>query len=139
MKLTTQTRYTRERENCSAQVSETLVQLPVVEGSRLSAAEAPLNNSELFIRDNYTCMYCGERHTPSKLTKDYVNPLAVKGKNQWTNVVIACLTCNRRKSGRALAGTNMVLLAVPYAPSQAERKILYGRNIIADQINFAKK
>jgi len=139
MKLATQKQYSVERKNCSVHVIETLVQLPLVEGGRLSVAETPLNNSELFIRDNYTCLYCGERHTPSKLTKDFIEPFTKQGMNQWTNVVTACLACNRKKAGKTLTEVDMELLAVPYTPSRAERRILKGRNIIADQMSFVKR
>jgi len=139
MKLTMQKVYTQEGADCPTQVLEALVHLPVLEGSRLSVAETPLNNSELFIRDNYTCLYCGERHTPSGLTKDFVTALTRQGKNQWTNVVTACQSCNRKKAGRSLGGANMELLAVPYAPSLAERRILANRSIVADQMNFVKR
>jgi len=135
MKLT-QRQCTQVEGECTMNVVETAIRVPIIEEFRESTSDSPLNNSELFIRDNYTCMYCGERQTPSTLTRDYVEPLAENGVSRWANVVTACQTCNRKKAGKNLSATNLVLLAVPFAPSLAEHRILAGRKVIVNQMNF---
>lgn len=65
---------------------------------------APLNQRNLFLRDNHTCVYC-ERHlldlrASEYLTRDHFLPLSRKGSDTWDNVVTACSTCNHRKDNR---------------------------------------
>lgn len=131
--------YSRKRADGVSQILETLAEMPVLEGRFISGSEAPFSNSELFIRDNFICLYCGDRQAPSRLIKDYVQPLALWGRKHWTNVVTACLSCSKQKSGRTLTEAKMSLLAVPYAPNQAEWRILAKRKIVEDQMNFVRR
>ena len=95
-----------------------------------------LTNTALFARDRYICMYCGEHFTRPDLTRDHVLPISRQGKDEWENVVSACLPCNLKKSNRTPQQANMPLLAVPYRPSWVEHLILSNRNILADQMEF---
>lgn len=65
---------------------------------------AQLNQRNLFVRDQYTCQYCGRTDmTLSRgeyLTRDHVQPLSRGGEDEWTNVVTSCSTCNHRKDDR---------------------------------------
>ncbi len=70
----------------------------------------------VYIRDNFTCQYCGLRHPPRHLTLDHVVPASKKGPKSWTNVVTACRDCNQRKANRTPQGANMPLLIEPAAP-----------------------
>jgi 5-methylcytosine-specific restriction endonuclease McrA len=95
-----------------------------------------LTNSALFARDRHLCLYCGEHFTRAELTRDHVLPLSRQGKDEWENVVSACVACNLKKSNRTPQQANMPLLAVPYRPSWVEHLILSNRNILADQMEF---
>ncbi len=95
-----------------------------------------LTNTALFARDRYICLYCGNRYSRGELTRDHVVPISKKGKDEWENVVSACLACNLKKSNRTPQQANMPLLAVPYRPSWVEHLILSNRNILADQMEF---
>jgi 5-methylcytosine-specific restriction endonuclease McrA len=95
-----------------------------------------LTNTALFARDRHICMYCGEHFTRTELTRDHVMPISRQGKDEWENVVSACLACNLKKSNRTPQQANMPLLAVPYRPSWVEHLILSNRNILADQMEF---
>jgi len=95
-----------------------------------------LTNTALFARDRHICMYCGEHFTRTELTRDHVMPISRQGKDEWENVVSACLACNLKKSNRTPHQANMPLLAVPYRPSWVEHLILSNRNILADQMEF---
>jgi 5-methylcytosine-specific restriction endonuclease McrA len=57
-----------------------------------------LSRKEIFLRDNYTCLYCG-RET-KQLTLDHVVPRYRGGAHTWENVVSACIACNHRKAGQ---------------------------------------
>lgn len=88
---------------------------------------AVLTNPSLFIRDKYTCQYCGRHKTNlnkdkgEKLTRDHVHPRDLGGPDIWINVVTACSTCNTRKANKPLSQTGMKLIArQPYAPTRFE-------------------
>ncbi len=53
----------------------------------------------VFRRDDYTCVYCGERFEPSELTVDHVEPRMKGGDNSAGNLVTACRGCNTEKGG----------------------------------------
>lgn len=98
----------------------------------------PLVNRELFRRDAYLCMYCGNHSVASNLTRDHVLPLSKGGKDIWANVVTACKRCNSKKGGRKPEEAKMPLLAIPYRPNWAEYLALSNRRILADQMEFLK-
>jgi 5-methylcytosine-specific restriction endonuclease McrA len=95
-----------------------------------------LTNTALFARDRHLCLYCGDHFNRGELTRDHVLPISKHGKDEWENVVSACLACNLKKSNRTPQQANMPLLAVPYRPSWVEHLILSNRNILADQMEF---
>jgi len=108
-------------------------------GQRRVGAREPapaLTNIALFNRDRYICMYCGMHHQKAALTRDHVIPISRGGRDNWVNVVTACLPCNVRKGCRTPQQAHMPLLAVPYRPSWVEHLILSNRNILADQMEF---
>lgn len=53
---------------------------------------------QILRRDNHTCRYCGRSAPEVKLTVDHVNPEALGGTNDPTNLVTACADCNGGKS-----------------------------------------
>jgi 5-methylcytosine-specific restriction endonuclease McrA len=70
-----------------------------------------LTNTALFARDRHICLYCGEHFSRAELTRDHVLPISRHGKDEWENVVSACLACNLKKSNRTPQQANMPLLA----------------------------
>ena len=95
-----------------------------------------LTNTALFARDRMLCLYCGDHFTRGELTRDHVLPISKHGKDEWENVVSACLACNLKKSNRSPQQANMPLLAGPYRPCLGQHLILSNRNILADQMQF---
>jgi 5-methylcytosine-specific restriction endonuclease McrA len=95
-----------------------------------------LTNAALFARDRYLCLYCGGHYSRGELTRDHVQPVSRGGRDEWENVVSACLACNLKKGNRTPQQAHMPLLAVPYRPSWVEHLILSNRNILADQMEF---
>jgi 5-methylcytosine-specific restriction endonuclease McrA len=76
--------------------------------------ERKLTKVEVFIRDQYTCQYCGTQ--TRELTLDHVIPRQRGGEHVWKNVVSACKVCNRRKGGRTPEEAGMSLLCSPRIP-----------------------
>ena len=73
-----------------------------------------LNNREVFRRDNYRCVYCGQR--AAQLTIDHVIPRHRGGPHSWANLVTACAACNRKKGGRTPEEAALTLRYQPYEP-----------------------
>lgn len=69
---------------------------------------------EVFIRDDYTCQYCGMQ--TRDLTLDHVIPRSKGGPHTWDNLVSACRQCNHRKGGKTLAEAKLRLLTTPTEP-----------------------
>ena len=65
-------------------------------------------------RDNYTCQYCG--NTNPILTVDHVIPKSRGGKSDWTNVVVACKSCNLNKGNLTPDEKGMKLFRTPVKP-----------------------
>ena len=57
----------------------------------------PSSRQNIFKRDNYQCVYCGNRDK-KKLTIDHVVPQSKGGNNTWENLVTACMKCNNEKA-----------------------------------------
>jgi len=74
-----------------------------------------LTRREVFIRDNFTCQYCGRQ--VNDLTIDHVIPRSRGGQHTWENLVSACKPCNHRKGGKTLSEAKMTLRQQPYEPS----------------------
>ena len=58
--------------------------------------KAKLSRENIFIRDGYECVYCGESDR-RLLTLDHVDPRSKNGKDTWENLVTACKRCNCEK------------------------------------------
>ena len=75
-----------------------------------------LSRREVFVRDHYTCQYCGRQS--HDLTLDHVVPRHRGGGHTWDNLVTACKPCNHRKGGKTLAETHFRLQPSPVRAAQ---------------------
>lgn len=64
----------------------------------------------VFIRDNYSCRYCGKQLSSEELSVDHVLPKSRGGKDSWENLVTACKPCNSKKGDRTPEEARMPLL-----------------------------
>lgn len=92
----------------------------------------------IFLRDGYTCQYCGKKLELHECTIDHVKPKIAGGKSSWLNCVCACKRCNSFKDDKFLEDINMSLIKEPYTPSTADIMRLRFKNI-ASQIELALK
>jgi len=76
--------------------------------------ERKLTRLEVFNRDHYTCQYCSKE--TRQLTLDDVIPRPRGGQHVWENVDSACISCNRRKAGKAPHEAGMKLIRHPSPP-----------------------
>ncbi len=84
-----------------------------------------LTRREIFLRDNYTCQYCGIRSR--ELTVDHVMPKHRGGRHSWDNLVTACKSCNHRKGGKTPEEARMKLLKAARAPQVPYHYGIYQR------------
>jgi 5-methylcytosine-specific restriction endonuclease McrA len=55
------------------------------------------SKSNVFLRDNYTCAYCGDRLEKRECTLDHILPTSHGGKTTFENTVCSCGPCNANK------------------------------------------
>jgi 5-methylcytosine-specific restriction endonuclease McrA len=55
------------------------------------------SKSNVFLRDSYTCQYCGTKLEKNKCTLDHVLPTSHGGKTTFDNSTTACGPCNASK------------------------------------------
>ncbi len=91
-------------------------------------APRKLSKKEIFLRDKYTCQYCGTKS--QQLTLDHVVPRRQKGAHTWENVVAACSRCNLRKAGFTPEEAKMKLFREPRAPQPNPYRMLQNRVIL---------
>jgi 5-methylcytosine-specific restriction endonuclease McrA len=74
----------------------------------------------VFLRDYFTCQYCGQQFIAERLTFDHVIPRVRGGRTEWLNVVTACEPCNLRKGHRLPKESGVSLRRPPYEPTSYE-------------------
>ncbi|SCA55430.1 HNH endonuclease [Candidatus Terasakiella magnetica] len=74
----------------------------------------------LFLRDMFSCQYCGIQLPAHDLTFDHVRPRCRGGRTHWENIVTACRPCNAQKGQLSIAEAQMELMTRPYQPSAYE-------------------
>mgnify|MGYP003333029377 CR=1 FL=1 len=92
---------------------------------KLNNKSVNFSRKNLFIRDNFTCQYCGSMTEVNRLTYDHVVPKSkwnqTDSPTSWTNIVTACITCNLKKGNKTPSQANMPLLSTPYAPRKSNK------------------
>jgi len=56
------------------------------------------SRSNVYLRDNGQCQYCGDHIDRKESTLDHVLPVSKGGKSTWENCTTACAPCNASKS-----------------------------------------
>jgi len=74
----------------------------------------------VFLRDRFTCQYCGHKFPTNDLTFDHVIPRSKGGKTTWQNVVTACGGCNLRKGSKLCHEVHMFPRQKPFAPNAVQ-------------------
>jgi len=71
----------------------------------------------VFLRDRFTCQYCGAKPPSSELTFDHVIPRSRGGRTSWENILTACSDCNLKKGNRMPDLCGMTPRMRPYRPN----------------------
>lgn len=70
----------------------------------------------IFIRDRFTCQYCGNRFPEKQLTRDHVHPASRGGLTTFENTVAACRGCQIKKADRTCDEIGMFPIRWPVRP-----------------------
>jgi 5-methylcytosine-specific restriction endonuclease McrA len=62
-----------------------------------------LKRDRVFERDDYRCVYCGQRFAADELSIDHVEPRVRGGDQSTGNLVTACKGCNTLKGHRRVS------------------------------------
>jgi 5-methylcytosine-specific restriction endonuclease McrA len=84
---------------------------------RIPRATLRLSRRNVFLRDDYTCQYCGGSPALSELNLDHVTPRSRGGPGTWENLVTSCRTCNLRKGSATPEEAGMRLRGKPFCPA----------------------
>ncbi len=71
----------------------------------------------VFLRDRFSCQYCGGAYSAENLTFDHIVPRSRGGRTHWGNVVAACAPCNLRKGHRLPQESGIFPRRQPRRPS----------------------
>ena len=74
----------------------------------------------VFLRDRFSCQYCGKKFPTQELTFDHLVPRSRGGTTNWKNVVTACSRCNLRKGNHLPESVKMYPKNKPRVPSNYE-------------------
>ena len=78
----------------------------------------PLRREYIYLRDEYTCQYCGYKaKEKDELSFDHVIPKARGGLTTWGNIVTACHPCNLAKGCLSPKEAGMRLAQRPRRPT----------------------
>jgi 5-methylcytosine-specific restriction endonuclease McrA len=111
------------------------------------------SKTNILIRDDYTCQYCGDRYPRSQLTLDHIVPRSRITnrllKTDWLNIVASCRRCNATKGNRTPKEANMPTIKQPIQPYFSTKYLPMFRNMtiihdewepyLKDYINYENK
>lgn len=76
-------------------------------------------------RDNYTCVYTGEKLNRATLSVDHVIPKSIGGKCTWENLVTCQRILNSNKGSKTLKEAKLKLRYTPFKPADGHQFNLY--------------
>lgn len=89
------------------------------------SAEPKFCRRSILLRDRFRCQYCGVQFASQDLTFDHVVPRSRGGKTEWSNILSACIPCNKNKRNQmanwnAKKGSGLRPLKAPRQPTTME-------------------
>lgn len=78
------------------------------------------SRKNVYLRDDYTCQYCGKKFKAEDLTFDHVVPRKNGGQTTWENIVTCCRECNTHKGCKSSDEAHMYPLREPHIPTMRE-------------------
>lgn len=87
-----------------------------------------LSRKNVYLRDDYTCQYTGEKLSARELNLDHVIPTSKGGKTTWENIVCCSVRINSIKGGRTPEEAGLSLIRKPRRPEAAQLLFRATRN-----------
>lgn len=79
--------------------------------------------NQIVLRDLRTCRYCEKYLSKDKeITIDHIVPFAKGGPTVLTNLVVACVECNKKKSCKSLEESGMTVIPIRYLKNKYQRR-----------------
>jgi 5-methylcytosine-specific restriction endonuclease McrA len=94
---------------------------------RMPRSHVRFSRQNIYLRDGFTCQYCGRTLPRSQLNLDHVVPRSQGGRTTWENVVCSCVRCNLSKGGRSPEQAGIRLLKEPRRPSWSSLSPVFGK------------
>lgn len=94
---------------------------------RLPRTQVRFSRQNIYLRDGFTCQYCGRTLNRTQLNLDHVVPRSQGGRTSWENVVCSCVRCNLSKGGRTPEQAGLRLLRPPRRPSWSSLTPSFGK------------
>ncbi len=85
--------------------------------NRVPRATVRLSRRNIYLRDDHTCQYCGDKPGTRDLNLDHVMPRSRGGRSSWDNLVTSCRDCNLEKGGMTPEEAGMRLRRKPVQPA----------------------
>jgi uncharacterized protein YdaU (DUF1376 family) len=89
------------KAKCESGYDRRMAALKANDARRPPPTEWSVTRQRIFLRDDFTCTYCGNRG--GELHCDHVVPIARDGTNADDNLTTACVDCNMSKGARLLS------------------------------------
>jgi 5-methylcytosine-specific restriction endonuclease McrA len=83
---------------------------------RARRAGVKFSRMNVYLRDRFTCQYCGQRFEWEELSYDHVVPRTHGGRTNFQNITTACKPCNTRKADRSCDEAGMFPRTLPIKP-----------------------
>jgi len=77
----------------------------------------------VFLRDKWTCQYCGRKRRTPELTFDHLVPKSRGGTTRWENILTACQECNLLKRNHLPEECRMLPIRRPFQPTNIELQL----------------
>lgn len=85
--------------------------------NRVPRVPLRLSRRHVYMRDEYTCQYCGAQPGVKGLNLDHVLPRSRGGRSSWENLVTSCRRCNLAKGWSTPEECGMTLRKRPTRPN----------------------
>lgn len=108
--------YDREIRGVSIRIKQPSV-IRLLRFVRSNHANVKFSRKNIFLRDNYTCQYCGKRFDSKDLTCDHIVPKSRGGVTEWSNIVTSCIRCNLKKGDKLADEVDMYPRKRPSKPN----------------------
>ena len=91
-------------------------------GYRTTNRKPKFSRTNIYRRDRQICQFCGKKFPTEELSLDHIVPKSKGGQMTWTNIVLACTSCNGKKDNKSLKECGMKLIRKPFEPTADQLK-----------------